>query len=52
MCNEQGGTKKPMEMQENKAYSRSDFLSWGMLALLFVYMLSLNFLMPLHRDDY
>ena len=39
-------------MQENKAYSRSDFLSWGMLALLFVYMLSLNFLMPLHRDDY
>ena len=41
-----------METQENKAYSRSDFLSWGMLALLFLYMLAVNFLMPLHRDDY
>lgn len=32
--------------------TKTDLFSWGMLALLFVYMFALNFLMPLHRDDY
>lgn len=35
-----------------KKLNKTDFLSWGILALLFFYMFALNFLMPLHRDDY
>ena len=29
-----------------------NIVSWGMLTVLFIYMFALNFLMPLHRDDY
>lgn len=32
--------------------SKENLIAWGMLAALFVYMLVLNILMPLHRDDY
>lgn len=40
------------EAIKNKKFAKADLLSWGMLALLFIYMFALNFLMPLHRDDY
>lgn len=32
--------------------NKENLIAWGMLAALFVYMLALNILMPLHRDDY
>ena len=32
--------------------TKGNLIAWGMLAALFVYMLVLNILMPLHRDDY
>lgn len=32
--------------------TKKDLFSWSMLGLLFMYMFALNFLMPLHRDDY
>jgi hypothetical protein len=37
---------------KNKKLTKIDFISWFMLLLWFVYMYALNFLMPLHRDDY
>ncbi len=39
-------------MINTRKYTKTDLLSWGMLALVFGYMFALNFLMPLHRDDY
>lgn len=41
-----------MDQLPQKRIAREDKLSWAMLALLFTYMFALNFLMPLHRDDY
>lgn len=38
-------------MNEEKT-TKMDLISWGMLLVLFLYMFALNFLMPLHRDDY
>lgn len=32
--------------------TKRNWSSWGILAGLFLYMFALNFLMPLHRDDY
>lgn len=32
--------------------TKENIVAWGMLVALFVYMLVLNVLMPLHRDDY
>lgn len=32
--------------------TKSDLFSWGILGILFIYMFSLNYLMPLLRDDY
>lgn len=41
-----------MDQLPQKKIAREDKFSWAMLALLFMYMVALNFLMPLHRDDY
>ena len=35
-----------------KKLKKGYVISWGILGVLFFYMFSLNFLMPLHRDDY
>lgn len=35
-----------------KKLKKGYVVSWGILGVLFFYMFSLNFLMPLHRDDY
>lgn len=32
--------------------TKQNVIAWGMLAALFLYMLVLNMMMPLHRDDY
>lgn len=39
-------------LEKNKEITRGNLVSWGMLVVLFLYMDALNFLMPLHRDDY
>jgi hypothetical protein len=36
----------------NEKVTKENLIAWGMLAALFIYMLVLNILMPLHRDDY
>ncbi|VBB09407.1 Hypothetical protein LUCI_4697 [Lucifera butyrica] len=41
-----------MQDINTKKFTNADLLSWGMLILLFGYMFAVNFLMPLHRDDY
>lgn len=41
-----------MDQFSRKEMAKEEKLSWVMLALLFMYMFALNFLMPLHRDDY
>ncbi len=38
--------------EENGRMTRGNIVSLAMLALLFLYMYALNYLMPLHRDDY
>jgi len=35
-----------------KEMTKENLIAWGMLAALFSYMLALNMLAPLHRDDY
>lgn len=37
---------------ERRPAGKSVWLSWAMLVAVFAYMLALNVLMPLHRDDY
>ena len=37
---------------ENVKISKENIISLAMLLLLFLFMYALNFLMPLHRDDY
>lgn len=39
-------------MEGSKKITKGNLASWGMLMLLYLYMFALNFLMPLHRDDY
>jgi hypothetical protein len=41
-----------LELENSKKTIKGYWISWGILAGLFIYMFSLNFLMPLHRDDY
>lgn len=37
---------------KNKNITKENLISLAMLILLFIYMYTLNFMMPLHRDDY
>ncbi|WP_019551958.1 DUF3329 domain-containing protein [Propionispira raffinosivorans] len=39
-------------MEKCKKITNENWASGGILASLFIYMFALNFLMPLHRDDY
>lgn len=39
-------------IKDKKEFTTEHFFSLGMLLLLFAYMFALNFLMPLHRDDF
>jgi len=41
-----------LALVNSKKITKSDWISWIMLVVLFLYMFALNFLMPLHRDDY
>lgn len=41
-----------MECPNNKNFSTQDLISWAILIVVFSYMLVLNMLMPMHRDDY
>lgn len=41
-----------MECPNNKNFSNQDLISWAILIVVFSYMLVLNMLMPMHRDDY
>ena len=41
-----------MECPNNKIFSTQYLISWAILIVVFSYMLVLNMLMPMHRDDY
>ncbi|MBP1763036.1 MAG: hypothetical protein H6Q65_94 [Firmicutes bacterium] len=41
-----------MQLQQPKNNPQENRIAWGLLALVFAYMLALNVLMPMHRDDY
>jgi len=41
-----------MQPQQPENNSTQNIFSWSLIALVFVYMLALNILMPMHRDDY
>lgn len=47
-----GADGEMLDLVNSKKITKSDSISWIMLAALFLYMFALNFLMPLHRDDY
>jgi len=39
-------------LEGSSKLSKGNLISWAMLSVMFFYMLALNVLMPLHRDDY